>query len=71
VFLKLSDRLANVTGDGRFFRDDQGLAHIAALLYAVRRCLRNIFFTGTENGGRGGWWNYADFTREFDTNCPN
>jgi len=48
VFLKLSECLADVTGHGRFLRDDQGLAHMvrsslrfgtpsAQLIFSARR----------------------------------
>src|ERR1035441_47382 len=44
VFLKLSERLADVAGDGRFLGDDESFAHVAAFLYAAHRRLRNLFF---------------------------
>jgi hypothetical protein len=28
VLLKLSERLRDVAGDGRFFRDDEGFSHV-------------------------------------------
>jgi hypothetical protein len=49
VFLKLSERLADVAGDGWFLRDDECFAHVALFLYAARRRLRNLnFFPGNK-----------------------
>jgi hypothetical protein len=83
LFLKLSERLADVAGDGRFLGDDEGLAHSAALLYAAGCRPRNLFlvrrrgFLAISRGRRGGFGASAkaNFTRnagaEFDTHFTN
>jgi hypothetical protein len=49
VFLKLAERRADVAGDRRFLRDDEGFAHVSWFFYSQIRAECNKRFSA------GGW----------------